>query len=107
MQFGPPDDPPLELAERPPPRKLREEPQPVINTYPIKRKLFVVLKVLGVLVLLAVGAYVFFYQTETGREIRPAGALYQFTDDQGVPNIVDDLDKIPEKHRAKAKRLDP
>jgi hypothetical protein len=96
VQFGPPDDPPLELAERPPPRKLREEPQPLINTYPLKRKLFIALKWIGALVViagLAIFALLYFAERE----------IYTFTDEQGVVHMVDDLDKVPEKYRARVR----
>jgi hypothetical protein len=116
----PPEPPPLELAEiEPPPGELWEPPKQRIDM----RRAF---KWIGVVAVLALAAGGFLAFTDVGRGLLPGpmqrdakniartiersanelgqDELYTFTDDQNVVHIVDDLEKVPRKYRARAKK---
>jgi hypothetical protein len=126
---GPKPEPPLELDESKMPPKKPADPPPRLeeprSPLEVRRKLKKVLVALLVLAALAVGAAALALFTDVGRGLLPepmktpaaktaleieqrareaAGpTFYTFTDDDGVVQIVDDLDKVPEKYRKKAK----
>jgi hypothetical protein len=117
---GTAEEAPLELAELPkkPPVK------PFVS--PAERALFKkrVLSVVMVLFLGALGFGAWLFFSPEGKKQLPAPVrssaeqlkndvaerardlsdppLYTFTDDEGVPHIVDDLDKVPQRYRARA-----
>src|SRR5262249_40643432 len=122
-------EPPLELDESKMPPKKPDvpppQPKPPPSPLEVKRRVKKVLIALVVLGLLAAGAAAFVLFTNAGRGVLPESlktpaaktaleieqrareatgpTFYTFTDDKGVIQIVDDIDKVPEKYRSRAK----
>jgi hypothetical protein len=103
----PPPDAPLELAA------IEPLPEPTYGPPPVRRPIprwpFVVLALAAIG---AAGLYVY-GRPEIPRVVRSEAAslareleptFYQFTDDDGSIHIVDDLEKVPPKYRARAER---
>jgi hypothetical protein len=116
----PKEEPPLELAEiEPLPNDLWEPPP---TPFDKKRAM----KWIGIVLLVVLGAGAFLIFTDAGRDALPKSVqpeakkvareverrtpkigrdeFYTFSDDQGVVHIVDDLEKVPAKYRARAKK---
>jgi hypothetical protein len=121
------DEAPLELDAPPPPAPSEKEDDRRTKWNPLYVKMLVKrsLVVVVIVAVVGLGAGAFFLFTKTGRDVLPEDmktpaakaaieieqrareatgpTFYTFTDDKGVIQIVDDVEKVPAKYRAKAK----
>jgi hypothetical protein len=113
----------LELAEVQPFVKPKPE-EPLLSPYEVKRGFKRIFKFLLIAAGLALIAGMALSFTDRGRLLLPASMrrpakelagevekralgvedYYTFTDDQGVVHFVDDLEKVPERYRSRAKK---
>lgn len=121
-----PEPPPLELAVVAPSSRKRPEPlAAATEPHRVRRLFWRVARVVLILALVVLGAVAFVLFTHTGRALLPESlqtpaaktaigleqrareatgpTFYTFTDDNGVVQIVDDIEKVPDKYRKRVK----